>query len=113
MQLHRVDSHKSNSLFSKIHRYTKGGLLASAGFSDPHKDPKDYDLSLWMPDAQSPPADLDLPQARFLLAQVADQFCDLVVQEKMAMSEHMSDGKLRLPLDAHIIPILIIFLFFQ
>lgn len=46
-----------------------------------------------MPDAQNPPTDLDLSQARFLLAQVADQFCDLVVQEKMAMSEHMSDGK--------------------
>lgn len=77
----------------ELYRFTKGGLLATAGFSDPYKDPKEDDLDLWMPDSQNSPADLDLAQARFLLAQVADQFCDLVVQEKMAMSEHMSDGK--------------------
>lgn len=44
-----------------------------------------------MPD--SPPADLDLDMSRFLLAQVGDQFCDLLEQEKEAISVHMSDGK--------------------
>lgn len=76
-----------------IHRYTKTGQLAIAGFCDPHKDPTEDDLKLWMPDAENPPKDLDLLQARFLLAKVADQFCDLFVQEKMAMPENMSDSE--------------------
>ncbi|XP_059612065.1 probable JmjC domain-containing histone demethylation protein 2C isoform X2 [Phlebotomus argentipes] len=74
-------------------RYTKNGQLAIAGFSDPYKDPKEEDLKLWIPDADSPPSVLDLQGARFLLAYVADQFCDLVHQEKEAMAEHMADDK--------------------
>lgn len=67
-------------------------MLAIAGFSDPHKDPLEDDLKLWMPDETNPPKDLDMQQSRFLLAQVADQFCDLLAQEREAMAEHMSDG---------------------
>lgn len=74
-------------------RYTKNGQLAIAGFSDPHNDPSEDDLKLWMPDADNPPTDLDLHMSRFLLSQVGDQFCDLLQQEKEAMAEHMSDGK--------------------
>lgn len=48
-----------------------------------------------MPDAVNPPEDLDLNQARFLLAQVADQFCDLYMQEKKASDENISEGKIR------------------
>ncbi|XP_031620510.1 lysine-specific demethylase 3A isoform X2 [Contarinia nasturtii] len=77
--------------FRKL-RYTKSGLLAIAGFCDPHKDPTEDDLKLWMPDSENPPKDLDLIQARFLLAKVADQFCDLYHQEKMAMPENMSNS---------------------
>lgn len=73
-----------------VHRYTKTGQLAIAGFSDPIKDASEDDLKLWMPDPDNPPTDLDLAQARFLLAKVADQFCDLFVQEKMAMPENMA-----------------------
>lgn len=74
-------------------RYTKNGQLAIAGFSDPHKDPSDEDLKLWTPDANNPPTDLDLYQSRFLLSQVADQFCDLLQQEREAMAEHLNDDK--------------------
>lgn len=74
-------------------RYTKNGQLAIAGFSDPHKDPTSDDLRLWMPDVENPPSDLDLNMSRFLLAQVADQFCDLLQQEKEAIAQHMSDDK--------------------
>lgn len=77
-----------------LFRYTKNGQLAIAGFSDPHKDPTSDDLRLWMPDVENPPSDLDLNMSRFLLAQVADQFCDLLQQEKEAIAQHMSDGKL-------------------
>lgn len=74
-------------------RYTKTGQLAIAGFSDPLKDPTEDDLRLWMPDPDNPPCNLDLAQARFLLAKVADQFCDLFVQEKMATPENMAGSK--------------------
>lgn len=74
-------------------RYTKSGQLAIAGFCDPHKDPTEDDLKLWTPDAKNPPKDLDLMQARFVLAKVADQFCDLFQQEKIAMTENMSQSK--------------------
>lgn len=74
-------------------RYTKNSQLAIAGFSDPHKDPTEEDLKLWMPDHDNPPTDLDLQMSRFLLLQVGDQFCDLLQQEREAMLEHMSDDK--------------------
>ncbi|KAF5299466.1 hypothetical protein FQR65_LT01046 [Abscondita terminalis] len=74
-------------------RYTKNGQLAIAGFSDPHKDAMEEDLKLWLPSADNPPSDLDLETSRILLKQVGDHFCDLLVQEKDAHSEHMSDDK--------------------
>lgn len=74
-------------------RYTKTGQLAISGFCDPHKDPTEEEVRLWMPDPDNPPRDLDLAQARFLLAKVADQFCDLFVQEKMATPENMAESK--------------------
>lgn len=69
--------------------------MAIAGFCDPHKDPTEDDLKLWMPDAECPPKDLDLLQARFLLAKVSDQFCNLHAQEEMAMPENISNSKLQ------------------
>lgn len=78
--------------FTLLFRYNKNGQLAIAGFSDPMHDPKDEDIKLWVPD--SPPPELDLQISRFLLAQVADQFCDLWQQEQQAIKEHMNDGKL-------------------
>ncbi|EEB18344.1 JmjC domain-containing histone demethylation protein 2B, putative [Pediculus humanus corporis] len=78
--------------FRKL-RYTKNGQLAIAGFSDPHTDPSEEDLKLWLPSPDKPPADLDLVMSRFLLQQVGDQFCDLLKQEKEAVSIHMSEDK--------------------
>lgn len=51
------------------------------------------DLKLWLPCPEVPPADLDLETSRFVLKQVGDHFCDLLVQEKEACNEHMSEGK--------------------
>jgi len=45
-----------------------------------------------MPDGDSPPPDLDMQMSRFVLLEIGDQFCQLLQQEKEAMSEHMSDG---------------------
>lgn len=51
------------------------------------------DLKLWLPNADNPPSDLDLETSRFLLKQVGDHFCDLLIQEKDANAEHMSEGE--------------------
>lgn len=91
--LHGISSYSGFHNSISLHRYTKTGVLAIAGFCDPHKDSLEEDLKLWMPDADNPPTDLELLQARFLLAKVADQFCDLFVQEKMAMPENMAGSK--------------------
>lgn len=73
-------------------RYTRTGLVASAGFSNPITDPTVDDLKIWMAEADKPPKDLDMMQARYLLEQVADEFCDLYSQEQMAKAVHMSEG---------------------
>ena len=49
-------------------------------------------MKLWLPIPDNPPADLDLEMSRFLLAQVGDQFCDLLEQEKESLAVHMSEG---------------------
>ncbi|KAL1509972.1 hypothetical protein ABEB36_004635 [Hypothenemus hampei] len=74
-------------------RYTKNGQLAIAGFSDPHKDAMEEDIKLWLPNTDHPPSDLDLDTSRFLLTQVGDHFCDLLLQERDARDEHMSEDK--------------------
>ncbi|KAJ8920426.1 hypothetical protein NQ315_005292 [Exocentrus adspersus] len=91
-------SKKLSNIFCRFYafrrlRYPKNGPLAIAGFSDPHKDALEDDLKLWLPSAENPPPDLDLETSRFLLKQVGDHFCDLLVQEKEAYAEHMSDDK--------------------
>lgn len=52
------------------------------------------DLKLWLPLTENPPTDLDLETSRLLLMQVGDHFCDLLIQEKEAIGEHMSEGTL-------------------
>lgn len=48
---------------------------------------------MWLPSPEVPPSDLDLETSRFVLKQVGDHFCDLLIQEKEACNEHMSEGK--------------------
>ncbi|KAI5706583.1 hypothetical protein M8J75_009568 [Diaphorina citri] len=72
-------------------RYTKNGQLATAGFSDPHKDAGPEDISLWLPDPDNPPLDIDIELGRFILLQLAGQFCDLLRQEDEALELNMSE----------------------
>lgn len=51
------------------------------------------DIKLWLPNPKKPPSDLDLDTSKFLLKQVGDHFCDLLVQEKNAVNEHLSEGE--------------------
>lgn len=63
--------------------------MAKAGFSDPHRDASEDDLNIWRPNQQNPPKDLNLEEARFILLQVADHFCNLYSQEHAAYLEYM------------------------
>ncbi|ODN04414.1 Lysine-specific demethylase 3B [Orchesella cincta] len=74
--------------FRKL-RYTKGGSLTVAGFSDPFTDPSkitEHDqFRLWLPSNVTPEG-LSIEISKFLLSQLCDQFCDLVQQEEEARS---------------------------
>uniref|UniRef100_A0A7R9GZ68 [histone H3]-dimethyl-L-lysine(9) demethylase n=1 Tax=Timema cristinae TaxID=61476 RepID=A0A7R9GZ68_TIMCR len=51
------------------------------------------DLKLWLPQTDCPPPDLDVDMTKFLLMQVGDHFCDLLEQEKEAVSIHLAEDK--------------------
>lgn len=79
--------------FRKL-RYTKSGQLAIAGFSNPYEDCSEDDLRLWVAQPENPPGGFDVEMSRFLLTQIGDQFCDLLLQEAEAQSMHVGDGKI-------------------
>ncbi|XP_076331323.1 lysine-specific demethylase 3-like isoform X2 [Tachypleus tridentatus] len=88
---------KMKNIFCRFYAFRKlkcgkNGAILSAGFSEP-ADASKEDLRLWIPPADSPPNDLDLETAIFLLTHVGDQFCDLVDQEQEAKGLHMSENK--------------------
>ncbi|XP_054167428.1 lysine-specific demethylase 3B-like [Oppia nitens] len=79
------------TIFCRFYDYRKlvfkSNILTIAGFSQP-QDASEEDLKLWLPNDEMP-ADLDLETAKFVIAHVGDQFCDLVKQEKEAQLLHM------------------------
>ncbi|XP_065557447.1 lysine-specific demethylase 3A-like isoform X3 [Artemia franciscana] len=94
----KVDLIPNANIFCRFYafrrlRYTKTGQLAVAGFSDPGKDPQEEDLSLWLPNHNNPPTDLDTDVATFLLNNVGDQFCKLLQVEKEAAHLQNKDGQ--------------------
>lgn len=56
-------------------------------------------MKLWLPLTDATPQGLDVEMSRFLLTQVGDQFCDLLLQEKEATTIHMSEGNNNAPID--------------
>ena len=82
------------TIFCRFYDYRKlaykNNALTIAGFSQP-QDATEEDLKLWLP-SETPPDDLDIETAKFLLTHVGDQFCDLVKQEKEAQVLHNSTG---------------------
>nr|XP_015200344.1 PREDICTED: lysine-specific demethylase 3A isoform X1 [Lepisosteus oculatus] len=75
-------------LFRRL-QFTKHGLLREGGFLTPSNYGPDA-LSLWMP-ARSRVKGLDLDTAKYILANVGDQFCQLVMQEKEVISSIQPD----------------------
>ncbi|CAG2171013.1 unnamed protein product [Oppiella nova] len=79
------------TIFCRFYDYRKlafkSNILTIAGFSQP-QDANEEDLKLWLP-SEELPTDLDVETAKFMIAHVGDQFCDLVKQEKEAQLLHM------------------------
>ena len=66
--------------------------LSIAGFSEP-TDAEADDIELWMPSTPIIPPAIDVQMAKYLLTHVGDRFCELVEQEKEAMSWVSPDSK--------------------
>ncbi|GFQ73560.1 lysine-specific demethylase 3A [Trichonephila clavata] len=66
----------------------KYGNVCSAGFSNP-SDATPEHMSLWLPQPEDPPKDLDFETSRALLEHIGDQFCDLILQEEEAKTLHV------------------------
>ncbi|KFQ18161.1 Lysine-specific demethylase 3B, partial [Merops nubicus] len=63
--------------------FTRKGILRVEGFLNPQQSDPDA-VSLWIPSA-SPAEGIDLETSKYILANVGDQFCQLVMSEKEAM----------------------------
>ncbi|XP_070594983.1 lysine-specific demethylase 3B isoform X4 [Erythrolamprus reginae] len=63
--------------------FTRKGILRVEGFLNPQQSDSDA-MSLWIPTA-SPAQGIDLETSKYILANVGDQFCQLVMSEKEAM----------------------------
>lgn len=74
-------------------RYTKHGQLAVSGFSDPKKNPSSADRRLWEANRTSPPTDLDLPTAKFILSKISLQLCNMLSSEMSVWNEHRVGSK--------------------
>lgn len=49
------------------------------------------DKKLWL-SSSAGAAELDIEMSCFLLREIGDQFCELLLQEKEAASHHLNDG---------------------
>ncbi|XP_053145560.1 lysine-specific demethylase 3B isoform X2 [Hemicordylus capensis] len=63
--------------------FTRKGILRVEGFLNPQQSDSDA-MSLWIP-SSSPAEGIDLETSKYILANVGDQFCQLVMSEKEAM----------------------------
>lgn len=63
--------------------FTRKGVLRVEGFLSPQQSDPDA-MSLWIP-SSSLAEGIDLETSKYILANVGDQFCQLVMSEKEAM----------------------------
>lgn len=68
--------------------YSKNGTILNAGFSEPSEATSEH-LNQWLPQLNNPPKDLNFNTAKALVEHIGDQFCDLIEQEKEALSLHI------------------------
>lgn len=68
------------------------GHIVSGGFLSP-TDADSIDLSLWMPMLPIVDPQIDIAMAKYIIKNVGNRFCELVEQEKEAMSWVSSNSK--------------------
>lgn len=74
-------------------RFSQKGFLTIAGFSELEEAEKD-DIDPWLPHTPVMEPKLDLETSKYIAAKVGDKFCELVEQERNAISEAGEDGML-------------------
>lgn len=75
-------------------QFNKHGILREEGFLTPNKyDPEA--ISLWLPLSKNV-VGLDLDTAKYILANIGDHFCQLVISEKEVMSTIEPHSKIHL-----------------
>lgn len=75
-------------------QFNKHGILREEGFLTPNKyDPEA--ISLWLPLSKNV-VGLDLDTAKYILANIGDHFCQLVISEKEVMSTIEPHSKINL-----------------
>lgn len=72
-------------------RNSKGGIV-SGGFSNP-TDADAVDIALWMPMTPIVNPQIDVKMAKYIVKNVGNRFCELVEQEKDAMSWVSTNSK--------------------
>lgn len=72
----------------------EGDQLVIAGFPDPFNDPKDIDVSIWMPQLdKSKYKGLSAAYARIIIANVGDELCRLIEKERIYYNKFKSETK--------------------
>lgn len=72
-------------------RFSQKGFLTIAGFSELEEAERD-DIDPWLPHTPVMEPKLDLETSKYIAAKVGDKFCELVEQERHAMSEAGDEG---------------------
>ncbi len=80
-----------SSFFSRL-KYNKNQQLSIAGFSEP-ADAEADEIELWMPHMPLMEPRIDITMAKYVIDNVGDRFCEMVEQEKTAMSWVSPDSK--------------------
>jgi len=78
-------------------RFEKSGMLAVAGYPDPHKNVDNIDLSMWLPNTHlSDPSDFNIQASTKILGDAGGQFCTFVKEEIDALKFNLPyNGKPR------------------
>jgi hypothetical protein len=87
----KFKKHKNQILFLYRLRFSQKGFLTIAGFSELEEAERD-DIDPWLPHTPVMEPKLDLETSKYIAAKVGDKFCELVEQERHAMSEAGDEG---------------------
>lgn len=68
------------------------GVVETAGFCDPTNDPSLDDAKIWKIDLTNLPKSMSIANARYILENVADEFCKLYWEEQETKRLNSPEG---------------------